>query len=797
MDLADLMDVSLPAEAPQWVCWKRVRRNGRDTKIPVDPKTGRGAAVDKPATWHTLDVAVRAVERFGLSGVGFVFTKQDPFAGVDLDNCRDPQTGEIAEWAVVIIRALDSYTEISPSGTGVKIFVKASISGTGRRRKYQTGAVEMYSSARYFTVTGRHVEGTPTAVEYRQMELASVHATIFGASNETGKLAPQPNGRTVTQLDDEALLERARNARNGHKFERLWTGDCAGDYLSESESDLALCSILAFWTGGDRARIDRLFRRSGLMREKWERKDYREKTIDRACNQEAETWATPSLRRSGIGFTTPQKQPADTINILELPPRTEYGNAERLVLQHGQDIRYCQITNKWLIWTGTRWEEDSKGAVMRLAKDVVRGISAEAAEVLRQAADLQQALSRPNLPEGERATLEKRVNYAGELARELSVWGKKSQRFAQTVAMVNVAGTEPGMPVTPDDFDTDNFLLNVKNGTLNLRTGQLQLHQREDLITKICPVDYDPAAKCPRWNKFLGEIFEPHPDLIPFVQMAAGYSLTGDTREECLFLLLGTGRNGKGTFIKTLAAVMGDYSGTADFSTFVLRRDDSAPRDDIANMRGRRFIAAQESREGAPLAESVIKTLTGGDRVRARRLYENSAEFDPTYKIWLVTNHKPLIRGTDPAIWSRPKLIPFDVSFDGREDRGLKAALMDELPGILVWLVEGCLRWQVDGLKFPATVVDTTREYRTESDQVTRFLEEMCVTGSNFTVKGRDLYTAYRGWADGVGEDALSETSFGNRLRERGLNKKHTNSGNLYQGIRLGKLGDGLSGGDR
>jgi putative DNA primase/helicase len=267
--------------------------------------------------------------------------------------------------------------------------------------------------------------------------------------------------------------------------------------------------------------------------------------------------------------------------------------------------------------------------------------------------------------------------------------------------------------------------------------------------------------------------------------MAAGYSLTADTREECLFLLHGTGRNGKGTYLKLLAAILGEYAGTADFSTFVATRDDRAPRDDVANMHGKRFIAAQESREGAALAESLIKWLTGGDAVRARRLYENSWEFDPTHKLWLATNHKPIIRGTDPAIWSRIRLIPFDVSFEGKEDRTLKTALMDELPGILAWAIEGCLRWQEEGLPLSASVEKATREYRDESDQLGRFIEERCIVGEFVSVLGRVLYSSYKTWAHDAGEPDLTETAFGRRMTEKGFQKRHTDRGKSYSGIAL------------
>jgi putative DNA primase/helicase len=363
------------------------------------------------------------------------------------------------------------------------------------------------------------------------------------------------------------------------------------------------------------------------------------------------------------------------------------------------------------------------------------------------------------------------------------------------MAMIRLAESERGIPVSPDELDRDAWLLNCANGTIDLRTGELLAHRPDDLITNLVGLEYDPDAKCPRWERFLTEIFEPHHDIIPFIQRAAGYSLTGDTREECLFLLWGIGRNGKGTFIKTISTALGDYAGTADFSTFVQRHSDG-PRDDVANMKGKRFISAQEAREGTALAESLIKWLTGGDRIRARRLYENSSEFDPTHKIWLATNHKPKIRGTDTAIWSRIKLIPFEVSFEGREDKSLKQTLLDELPGILAWAVKGCVEWQGKGLDIPESVVRATQEYRDESDQAARFIQDCCVVDDSAQAKARPLYQSYRKWAENAGEEVLSETAFGIRVSGR-FRKVKKETGSWYTGIGLSLEGQvGLQGSD-
>jgi len=426
------------------------------------------------------------------------------------------------------------------------------------------------------------------------------------------------------------------------------------------------------------------------------------------------------------------------------PPLTDLGNAQRLVQRHGLDILWCEDWRTWLVFDGRCWVRDNKQAVRAFAHDTVRAIYQEASQH-----------TDPNHRKG------------------LADHARRSENRQRIEAMISEA--RPMRACTPGQFDQDRWLLNVQNGTLDLRTGELRPHLREDLITKVSDVEYDPEAKCLRWKRILKEVFAPHPDIAPFIQRAVGYSLTGDTREECLFLLHGTGRNGKGTFIRTVAEILGDHAGTADFSAFISKRDDG-PRDDIASMRGKRLISAQESREGAAFSEAILKWLTGGDRVRARALYENSSEFDPAFKIWLATNHKPVIRGTDPAIWSRIKLIPFEVSFEGREDKCLKEELKQELPGILAWAVRGCLRWQKDGLRFPESVRNATTEYRNESDQVGRFLDEQCNLDAalNAKTKASKLYLEYQSWCDRNGEEKLTATAFGRQLTERGKRKKNT-----------------------
>lgn len=260
----------------QWVCWRTEDRDGKATKVPVDPTTGGYASVSAPETWSDYDTAVAYYrDTAGVEGIGFVFTAVDPYTGVDLDDCRDPETGDVDDWAVDVLRQLDSYTERSPSGTGFHVIVEGDVPDCGNR----AGQLEMYDRDRYFTVTGDRVPGAPRSVEQRSEELVAVHEEYImvgtqDAASDTLEKSPD------IDLANEELLEKARNAANGDKFERLYDrGDTAG-YESHSEADMALCTMLAFWTGGDAQRMERLFSRSGLVRDKWrDRPDYRKRTI--------------------------------------------------------------------------------------------------------------------------------------------------------------------------------------------------------------------------------------------------------------------------------------------------------------------------------------------------------------------------------------------------------------------------------------------------------------------------------------------------------------------------------------
>ena len=452
---------------------------------------------------------------------------------------------------------------------------------------------------------------------------------------------------------------------------------------------------------------------------------------------EDRTWAEGAIAEARKGSPEPSQH------------LTDLGNARRLVAQHGMNLCYCPTWGRWLEWDGKRWANDDTGAIFRFAKDTVAGIYQEAA----------------------------RFN-DDERRRLIGKHAVKSESAQRLRAMVSLAESDLQVVTRPTDFDHSPWLLNVANGTLDLRTGDLLPHRREVMITKLAPVEYDPDARCPLWDAFLERILAGHAALIRFLQRATGYTLTGNTSEQCLFILYGTGANGKSTFLQTISAVLDDYAMQTPVETLLMKRNATIPND-VARLRGAHLVTAAEAEEGQRLAESLIKQMTGNDKLPARFLHAEWFEFTPSFKIFLATNHKPVIRGTDHAIWRRIRLVPFTVTIpEAEQDKELGVKLLDELPGILAWAVRGCLAWQREGLEMPPEVRLATEAYRSEMDRVSNFLDDCCVLDARRRARAGALYEAYRGWCDANEERSMSGTRFGRRLTAGGFDK--IKDGHIY-----------------
>jgi putative DNA primase/helicase len=444
---------------------------------------------------------------------------------------------------------------------------------------------------------------------------------------------------------------------------------------------------------------------------------------------------------------------------------TDLGNARRFADQYGQDVRYCFSLDTWFCWDGTRWRVDETGEVERLAKETVRHMYSLAGQARDE-----------------------------EVRKALARWAIRSEAATKLRALTYLARSEPGIPILPTAFDGDPWLLNVRNGTVDLRTGELRPHCRQDLITQLAPVHYDPGAALPLWERFLDETTGGDRDLQAYLQRAVGYTLTGRTDLEHLFFIHGPTRTGKSTFLEALKGALGDYAKTADFGTFLKGHAVGKPRADIARLRGARMVVSIEVDEGSHLAEALIKMLTGGDTITARALYQDSFEFRPAFKLWLAANAAPRVSDREKAIWERIRRIPFTCEVPGeKRDPLVKERLRDPDiggPAILAWAVRGCLAWQREGLGTCAAVERSTDDYRQEMHPLHDFVDACCVLAPAAWASSSHLRAAYETWAAESGaRELIKGREWGERLHDLGCVPKsrwmadHTERG--WQGIGL------------
>lgn len=439
--------------------------------------------------------------------------------------------------------------------------------------------------------------------------------------------------------------------------------------------------------------------------------------------------------------------------------RTDYGNAERLLSAHGEDLRYAPGLG-WLAWDGRRWRRDTDGEVDRRMKATLRAMYAEAAE-----AD----------DEDER--------------KATAAWARKSEAAPRIAAAIALARTESAAVVDPAALDAAPFLLNVKNGTLDLQSGELREHHREDLLTKLAPVAWVPGARDPTWERFLERTTGGDAGLAAFLQRAAGYTLTGDTGEEVLFFGHGPTATGKSTLLEALGAMLGEYALTADFDTFLSRRGDPGVRTDIARLAGARLVTSLEVEDGKHLAEGLLKQLTGGDTVTARFLYSDAFEFAPAFKLWLAANARPRVSADDAALWRRIVQVPFVETVPaGERDPGLKRHLKTDAgarSAILTWALEGALEWQRRGLDVPDLVRNYTADYRRENDPLAEWLDACCLKDSQVETPAAELRSSYESWVEGNGEKPVSATALGRQLGAHGFEKGSTGSRRIWRGVGL------------
>jgi len=492
----------------------------------------------------------------------------------------------------------------------------------------------------------------------------------------------------------------------------------------------------------------------GLLEHGGDFKAAAQELAKRGYGEQGSSWSVP--------VSLGDDDDADT--LIEFP-RTDLGNAERLVHRCGGDLRWSGALG-WLSWDGKRWQGSESGEEVRRMMETVRAIRLEEAPAVRKS----------GVPNEEAAY---------KRATELEKHSFASESASRIKSALELAKAIHPIPIDTDALDSDPMLLNCQNGTLDLRTLVLKPHERTDFITKILPIDYDPNAQCPTWIKAVNT-WQPEPEMQGYVQRIFGYALTGDVSEQCLFFLYGGGSNGKSTYLKIGLTLMAGYGKQASSELLVAKKGEMI-RDDVASLAGKRFVATIEVDDGRAMAEGLVKQLSGGDRITARFLYKNSFEFEPTFKVFLAANHKPVVRGSDHGIWRRIRMVPFTQTIsEADKDPYLYDKLMAELSGILAWAVRGCQDWRLNGMQTPESVLAFTREYREESDQIGMFLNEECVREPEALIRPATLYDAYCRWCEARRERSKSMTAFGRTIAEKGIEKIVRNGYPHYVGMVCG-----------
>lgn len=770
-------------QLPHWVGWKYMQRPGEDhkRKVPINAMDGQPAKSNDPTTWCDFDTACLGKERFGLDGIGFMFSGDGIF-GIDIDHCYDPETQELDPAAAEIIETVQSYTELSPSGTGIHILCKG-VLPEGRKRR---GAVEMYSTLRYFTVTGNQF-GLEYPFSDCTERVAVMHRKYLGEEETaagTQKAAlPMPAGRgTNADMSVDAILRRMFDSKHGQKLQDLYNGSWErygiGDG-SQSSADQAFCNTLAFWCRCDAALMDAIFRRSGLYRQKWDKrrgaKTYGQITIDRAIKDCRDIWEPQErVQRPAPAVPPPPQNTSNEVPAIEnatvgeTGQRRYYtyddtGNALRFRDANAGLIHYNHVDGCWIYWDGVRWASDENGEIKRRADKMLADM----------AKDLKEMQDDPAYNA-----------YKKHLSRSRSHRGKEG--------FIAEARHLEGVPVLPSEMDRAGNAFNVRNCLISLKTGRTAEHDKKYMISKLAPVTYDENAKCPRWDRFIEEITCGDKSLQLYLQRMIGYCMTAYTKEQCMFFLYGNGSNGKSVFVDTIAYMLGEYAASCQPETVMMRDRNNTARGDLARLKGARMVVTSEPNDGCRLDEGIVKQMTGGteNKLTARFLYGREFEFSPEFKIVMSTNYKPVIKGTDNGIWRRVRLIPFTAEFTKENrDPQLTEKLRRELPGILNWAIAGAVGWCKEGLPPCAIIDEAGQEYRSEMDRVQQFLDDCTECSDSGSTQASTLYKCYRAWCSEQGDRfPISSNKFCSELKRRYKSRK-TSAFNEYLGIRINAFG--------
>ena len=745
--------------------WVEARK--KNTKIPINPYDGSAGKSNDPNTWSDFDTAMRAlndVER--ADGLAFYFA--NGYVGLDIDhidsNLEDWRAGD-NDPNNLVNKFQDltdnTYMEVSQSGTGIHAIFKGKIPGKRRRK----GNYEMYQTGRFFALTGNNIIPDPTIKSMSDDEMKTLYEFLFGKDNVV-QLHSESDNITPVDLSVVEIIKRAENsAKTGTRFTMFMKGGWEQFYSSHSEADMAFANDLAFWTGRDFHKMDTIFRNSSLMREKFDEKHgavtYGTSLLNKAINETQNIYNPESDSQDSESSYTFSFNEDKTKKIM---PRSwdDQGRGLRMRDQFATVLKFNAVDKKWFFFNGSYWQEDIGNQRVELAAErVANSIKKE----------------KPELSFSTKTDEDKAMN-------EWYRFQKDSRSHMAKMHMIDEF--KKYVIVKHGEFDKEDMLLNTESGYVDLSSGELHDHDIDKKFSHQTVAEYSDNVDAPLWEKFLNQIFNNDEELIHYVQKAIGYSFTGSVDEQCLFILNGRGRNGKSVFSNVVSDVAGNYAKQMNVQTIVAKKNQSgSANSDVARLEGARIVTSSELNEGDRFDESLVKQLTGGDKILARFLYGSEFEYKPKFKIWMATNHLPIIRGTDDGIWRRIKIIPFNIQIPKEKvDKKLEYKLKAEYTGILNWIVQGAIMWQQEGLKDPEAVTKVIETYRAEMDPLDAFLEECCTTGQNYSIKAREMYDAYHEWAKESEEYKMSMTKFGREMSKKLLRVKRRD-GWYYVGLKL------------
>ena len=745
--------------------WVEARK--KNTKIPINPYDGSAGKSNDPSTWSDFDTAMRAlnnVER--ADGLAFYFA--NGYVGLDIDhidsNLEDWRAGD-NDPNNLVNKFQDltenTYIEVSQSGTGIHAIFKGKMPGKRRRK----GNYEMYQTGRFFALTGNNIIPDPTIKSMSDDEMKTLYEFLFGKDNIV-QLHSESDNITPVDLSVAEIIKRAENsAKTGTRFTMFMKGGWEQFYSSHSEADMAFANDLAFWTGRDFHKMDAIFRNSSLMREKFDEKHgavtYGTSLLNKAINETQNIYNPESDSQDSESSYTFSFNEDKTKKIM---PRSwdDQGRGLRMRDQFATVLKFNAVDKKWFFFNGSYWQEDIGNQRVELAAErVANSIKKE----------------KPELSFSTKTDKDKAMN-------EWYRFQKDSRSHMAKMHMIDEF--KKYVIVKHGEFDKENMLLNTESGYVDLSNGELHDHDIDKKFSHQTLAEYSDNVDAPLWEKFLNQIFNSDEELIHYVQKAIGYSFTGSVDEQCLFILNGRGRNGKSVFSNVVSDVAGNYAKQMNVQTIVAKKNQSgSANSDIARLEGARIVTSSELNEGDRFDESLVKQLTGGDKILARFLYGSEFEYKPKFKIWMATNHLPIIRGTDDGIWRRIKIIPFNIQISKEKvDKKLEYKLKAEYTGILNWIVQGAIMWQQEGLEDPEAVTKVIETYRAEMDPLDAFLEECCTTGQNYSIKAREMYDAYHEWAKESEEYKMSLNKFGREMSKKLLRVKRRD-GWYYVGLKL------------